>query len=131
MPFIKKVIQSDQFKRSYNCLAFWSNSLELVNWIMAISSHLKRGQESWLTKQLSTHVSQPKTCLKKVAREIGDVVNAWQIRNYKTILTTSASWMLRNYLSIAIPPSTHKITLSCNLDLTSAVKTCKFFRDCM
>ena len=42
-----------QFQRSYNCLTFSSNSLKLVNWIVTISSDLQRGQESWLTNQLS------------------------------------------------------------------------------
>ena len=35
-----------QFQRLYNCLTFSSNSLKLVNWIVAISSDLQRGQES-------------------------------------------------------------------------------------
>ena len=93
-----------QFQRSYNCLTFSSNSLKLVNWIVAISSDLQRGQESWLTNQLSTHVPQPRTCLQQVATDIGDVINAWQIRHLKTLLTTSANWVFRNDRSTTIPP---------------------------
>ena len=115
-----------EFRRSYNCLTFSSNSLKLVNWIVTISSYLQRGQESWLTNQLSTHVPQPRTCLQQVATDIGDVINAWQIRHLKTLLTTSATWVFRNDRSTTIPPFTDTTTLSCNLDLTSADNTCKF-----
>ena len=115
-----------QFQRSYNCLTFSSNSLKLVNWIVAISSDLQRGQESWLTNQLSTHVPQPRTCLQQVATDIGGVINAWQIGHLKTLWTTSATWEFRNDRSTTIPPSTDTTTLSCNLDLTSANITRKF-----
>ena len=93
---------------------------------MAISSDLQRGQESWLTNQLSTHVPQPRTCLQQIVADIGDVINAWQIRRLKTLLTTSATWVLCNDWSTTIPLSTDTTTLSCNLDLTSADNTWKF-----
>ena len=115
-----------QFQRSWNCLVFSSNSLKLVNWIVATSSHLQRGQESWLTNQLSTHVPQPSTCLQQVATDTGGVINAWRNRHLKTLLMTSATWVFRNDRSTVIPPSTDTTTLSRNLDLTSADNTCKF-----
>ena len=93
---------------------------------MAISPDLQRGQELWLTNQLSTHVAQPRTCLQQVATDIGDAINVWQIRHLKALLTTSATWMFRNDQSTTIPLSTDTTTLSCNLDLTSSDNTCKF-----
>ena len=122
--FIK--IKQFQFQRSCNCLVFSSNSLKLVNWIVAISSDLRKGQESWLTNQLSTHVPQPSTCLQQVATDTGGVINAWRNRHLKTLLTTSATWVFCNDRSTIIPLSTDTTTLSCNLDLTSADNTYKF-----
>ena len=72
-----------QFQRSYNCLAFSIISLKLGNWIVAISFDLQRGQESWLTNQLSAYVPQPSTCLQQVTTDFGSVINASQIRNVK------------------------------------------------
>ena len=91
---------------------------------MAISSDLQRGQEWWLTNQLSTHAPQPSTCLQQLATDIGDVINARQIRHSKTLLTTSASWVFRNDRSTTIPQSTDTPTLSCNwISLQSTTHT--------
>ena len=90
---------------------------------MAILSNLQRGQESWLTNQLSAHVPQPSTYLEQVATDIGDTINVWQIKHLETLLTTSASWVFCNDRSTTIPPTTDTTTLSCNLDLTSADNT--------